>query len=193
MGHAGHLVGFTVAKQAVEAGVSIRMSPAFATCEVADRMFALAIDGELVPGAGGGLSRPGAFIADIGPDPGRFGLLLAWCLHLQLVAGPRAIVAGCKNFLMPVEMIGKRLAAVPGRCFVCSSWRLRVLCRCGLCNCLIFFEGQIELIPALGAYIKSVAVWARQLVLELLGQKGLLQGLNAEVGSQRAGLWGHPG
>jgi hypothetical protein len=43
---------------------------------------------------------------------------------------------------MPVEMIGQRFAAVLARCFVYSSWSLSLrLVRCGLGNCLIFFEG----------------------------------------------------
>jgi hypothetical protein len=66
------------------------MSPAFVSCEVADGVFALAIDGELVPGAGRGLPCPWPLIADIGP----FGLLLARCLHVhRCVVGKERITA----------------------------------------------------------------------------------------------------
>ena len=44
MRHAGHLIGIVVAEQTVKAGVAIGMDPTFVACEVADGMFALAID-----------------------------------------------------------------------------------------------------------------------------------------------------
>ncbi len=50
---------------------------------MADGMLALAIHGELVPGTGRGLPRPGPFVANIGPDPCRFGLLQSGRLRLD--------------------------------------------------------------------------------------------------------------
>ena len=75
---------------------------------------------------------------------------------------------------MPVQMIGQRLAAVLARCLVFSRkfGRLDLFVR-GLRNHLIFFEGQIELIQALGTHTKSVAVLTCQLMLELLDQERL--------------------
>ncbi len=79
-----------------------------------------------------------------------------------------------QNFVMPVRMIRQRLAAVLARCLV-SSGRLRGF---GLfvgrfTNCLIFFEGQVTLIEALGTHTKSMAVLARQFMFELLDELGL--------------------
>ncbi len=59
------------------------MHPAFVSREVADRMLAFAVDGELVPGTGWRLPGPGPLIADIGPDTRRLGLLLPRRLHLD--------------------------------------------------------------------------------------------------------------
>ena len=75
---------------------------------------------------------------------------------------------------MPLQMIGQRFAAVLAGRFVFSGRRLRLgLFRCGLANRLIFFEGQIELILALGTHTKPMTVLARQLVLQLLDHQGL--------------------
>ncbi len=52
MGHAGHLIGFVLSEQAVEAGIAVGVNPAFVPCEVADGMLSLSINGELIPRAG---------------------------------------------------------------------------------------------------------------------------------------------
>ena len=52
MGHAGHLISLVMPEQPIEAGVSIRVNPTFVACKMAHRMFALSINGELIPSAG---------------------------------------------------------------------------------------------------------------------------------------------
>jgi hypothetical protein len=75
---------------------------------------------------------------------------------------------------MPVQMIRQRLAAVLARYLVFTRWlrRLGLFFR-RIGNLLIFLEGQIKLIQALGAHTKSMPVLSRQLMFELLNQQSL--------------------
>ena len=68
---AGDLADIACPKELVEAGIAVGVHPALEALQVAGRMLALAIDGEPVAGGGRIRTKPGPFIADVGPDPRR--------------------------------------------------------------------------------------------------------------------------
>jgi hypothetical protein len=105
MGHASHLVSFVVSEQPVESGISICVNRAFVACEKSDGMLALAVDGEPIPGAGRRRTGPRLLTAHIGPDPCRFGLLVARRLHLHGCIVGEQYIPTPDN---PSDLIGQR-------------------------------------------------------------------------------------
>ncbi len=63
---------------------------------------------------------------------------------LQLATAARAVVARRQHFIVPIQMIGQRLADVLARCLVFSRRRLKVRFRCSLGNRLIFLEVRLN-------------------------------------------------
>ena len=76
MSYAGNLRCFAVIKQTIEASIAVRMHPAFVIGQVSDWMLALTINRELIPCTRRGLAIPWPLIANISPDPRRFGAFI---------------------------------------------------------------------------------------------------------------------
>ena len=111
---------------------------------------------------------------------------------LQRTAAVPAVVARRQNLVMPIQMIGQRLAAMlaGGFAFFGPCGGLNLLFG-SLGNLFFFRERQIELIQALGLRPKPVTVMPRKLVLKLAPLSGSAPGPHwPEVGSPTAVLRG---
>jgi len=76
----------SLTKQPIEPGVAVGMNGASIAREMIDRVLALAVHAELVPGTGRSRPTPGALIAHVAPESGGFGLCRVRP-HLQLYGG----------------------------------------------------------------------------------------------------------
>ncbi len=112
MNHAGLFVSLAHTEQAIEPGKAVGMDRAGIAREMVGGVLTLAIDAELIPGTGWRCPAPRAFVADITPEPGGFGLCRVGA-HLQFYRG----VVGKQGGPRPdqfADVLGQRLQQ--GRC-----------------------------------------------------------------------------